>query len=137
LKTIRDFDLAVLSRSPGQQPHRGHCLSHLHRHFGSRELKLIAHKQLIAYAKANPGKLNVASSGNGTMSHMAYELFKMMTGANMVHVPFRGEAPAIADLIAGNVQVMFGSGPVALHTALAKIKLGARRAADTNNMVSV
>ena len=63
--------------------------------------------EFIAYAKANPGKLNMASNGNGTTSHLAGELFKMMTGINMLHVPYRGAAPALTDLIGGQVQVMF------------------------------
>jgi tripartite-type tricarboxylate transporter receptor subunit TctC len=63
--------------------------------------------EFVAYAKANPGKLNMASNGNGTTSHLAGELFKMMTGVNMLHVPYRGAAPALTDLIGGQVQVMF------------------------------
>ena len=63
--------------------------------------------EFIAYAKANPGKLNMASGGNGSPPHVSGELFKMMTGVNMVHVPYRGAAPAITDLLAGQVQVMF------------------------------
>jgi tripartite-type tricarboxylate transporter receptor subunit TctC len=65
--------------------------------------------EFIAYAKANPGKINMASSGIGTGQHVAGELFKMMTGVNMVHVPYRGGAAAITDLVAGQVQVMFTS----------------------------
>jgi tripartite-type tricarboxylate transporter receptor subunit TctC len=65
--------------------------------------------EFIAYAKANPGKVNMASSGNGTSPHVAGELFKMMTGVNMIHVPYRGSAPAMTDLIAGQVQVYFGT----------------------------
>src|SRR5439155_25504766 len=65
--------------------------------------------EFIAYAKANPGKINMASSGIGTGQHVAGELFKMMTGVNMVHVPYRGGTAAITDLIAGQVQVMFTS----------------------------
>jgi tripartite-type tricarboxylate transporter receptor subunit TctC len=65
--------------------------------------------EFIAYAKANPGKINMASAGNGTGQHVAGELFKMMTGVNMVHVPYRGAAPALNDLIGGQVQVMFDS----------------------------
>jgi tripartite-type tricarboxylate transporter receptor subunit TctC len=65
--------------------------------------------QFIAYAKANPGMLNVASPGTGSPNHVASELFKMMTGANLVHVPYRGDAPAIADLLGGHVQVYFGT----------------------------
>ena len=65
--------------------------------------------EFIAYAKANPGKVNMASAGNGTAPHVAGELFKMMTGVNMVHVPYRGGAPALTDLLGGQVQVMFAS----------------------------
>ena len=68
--------------------------------------------EFIAYAKANPGKINMASAGNGTPSHISGELFKMMTGVNMVHVPYRGDTLAVTDLLGGQVQVMF-SGIVA------------------------
>jgi tripartite-type tricarboxylate transporter receptor subunit TctC len=64
--------------------------------------------EFIAYAKANPGRINFASGGVGAPNHMAGELFKSMTGVNMVHVPYRGEAPALIDLIGGRMQVMFG-----------------------------
>jgi tripartite-type tricarboxylate transporter receptor subunit TctC len=67
--------------------------------------------EFIAYAKANPGKINMASAGNGTGPHVAGELFKMMTGVDMIHVPYRGGGPALTDLLAGRVQVMF-LGPV-------------------------
>ena len=70
--------------------------------------------ELIAYAKANPGKLTMASSGNGTVSHVAGELFKMMTGVNMVHVPYRSGPPALTDLIGGHVQVMFDTLPTSI-----------------------
>ena len=63
--------------------------------------------EFIAYAKANPGKINMASSGNGTLPHVCGELFKMMTGIDMVHVPYRGGAPAMVDLMGGQVQVGF------------------------------
>ena len=63
--------------------------------------------EFIAYAKANPGKLNMASAGNGSTPHVSGEMFKMMTGVNMVHVPYRGAALALTDLIGGQVQVMF------------------------------
>src|SRR5215470_11161311 len=63
--------------------------------------------EFVAYAKANSGKLNMASAGNGTIQHVSGELFKLMAGVDMVHVPYRGAAPAIADLIGGQVQVMF------------------------------
>src|SRR5437588_3935543 len=69
--------------------------------------------ELIEYAKANPGKLNMASSGNGSTIHMSGELFKMMTGVNMIHVPYRGGALALTDLIGGQVQVMFDNIPTA------------------------
>jgi tripartite-type tricarboxylate transporter receptor subunit TctC len=62
--------------------------------------------ELIAYAKANPGKLNMGSPGNGTAPHVAGEMFKMVAGINMVQVQYRGSAPAIADLLGGQVQVM-------------------------------
>jgi tripartite-type tricarboxylate transporter receptor subunit TctC len=63
--------------------------------------------ELIAYAKGNPGKINLASSGNGTAPHLAGELLQMMAGVSMVHVPYRGDAAALADLVAGRVQLMF------------------------------
>ena len=65
--------------------------------------------ELIAYAKANPGKLSMASPGNGSPQHLAGELFKMMAGIDMVHIPYRGGGPALADILAGQVQVFFGS----------------------------
>jgi tripartite-type tricarboxylate transporter receptor subunit TctC len=65
--------------------------------------------ELISYAKANPGKLAIASSGPGSGLHLAGELFKMMSAIDMVHVPYRGEAPAVTDLIGGQVQVMFST----------------------------
>jgi tripartite-type tricarboxylate transporter receptor subunit TctC len=67
--------------------------------------------EFIAYAKANPGKLTMASAGIGTPSHVFGELFKFMTGVNLVHVPYRGAAPALADLLAGQVQVLFDPMP--------------------------
>jgi tripartite-type tricarboxylate transporter receptor subunit TctC len=80
--------------------------------------------EFIAYAKANPGKINMASAGIGTGPHVAGELFKMMAGVNMVHVPYRGGAPALTDLIGGQVQVMF-IGPIEV---LEHIKTGKLRA---------
>ena len=70
--------------------------------------------EFIAYAKANPGKINMASSGNGTSIHLSGELFKAMTGVEMQHVPYRGSAPAITDLLSGRVQVMFDNMPSAI-----------------------
>ena len=71
--------------------------------------------EFIAYAKANPGKINMASAGNGTSVHVVGELFKMMTGVNMVHVPYRGAAPALTDLLGGQVQVMFDTMPASIE----------------------
>ena len=71
--------------------------------------------EFIAYAKANPGKINMASAGNGHPSHVAGELFKMMAGVDMVHVPYRGAAPALTDLIGGQVQVYFGPMPASIE----------------------
>jgi tripartite-type tricarboxylate transporter receptor subunit TctC len=67
--------------------------------------------EFIAYAKANPGKISMASSGSGTPPHIAGELFKIMAGVDMLHVPYRGGGPALIDLIGGQVQVYFGSMP--------------------------
>jgi tripartite-type tricarboxylate transporter receptor subunit TctC len=80
--------------------------------------------EFIAYAKANPGKINMASPGSGSPSHVAGELFKMMTRVDMVHVPYRGGAPVLTDLIGGQVQVSF-IGPVA---SIEYIKAGKLRA---------
>jgi tripartite-type tricarboxylate transporter receptor subunit TctC len=71
--------------------------------------------EFVAYAKANPGKVNMASSGNGTSVHVSGELFKMMTGINMLHVPYRGAAPALTDLMGGQVQVMFDNLPSSIE----------------------
>jgi tripartite-type tricarboxylate transporter receptor subunit TctC len=76
--------------------------------------------EFIAYAKANPGKINMASAGNGSVQHVSGELFKTMTGVNMVHVPYRGGAPALTDLIGGQVQIMFD----ALTNSIEYIKAG-------------
>jgi tripartite-type tricarboxylate transporter receptor subunit TctC len=80
--------------------------------------------EFIAYAKANPGKVNMASSGNGTSIHLSGELFKAMTGVEMQHVPYRGSAPAITDLLSGRVQVMFDNMP----SAISHIRAGTLRA---------
>ena len=79
--------------------------------------------EFTAYAKANPGKLSMASGGNGTPGHVAGELFKMMTGVKMVHVPYRGLAPALTDLLGGQVQVAFGSVPSSIeHIRTGKLR---------------
>jgi tripartite-type tricarboxylate transporter receptor subunit TctC len=67
--------------------------------------------EFIAYAKANPGKVNMASAGTGSTGHLAGELFKMLAAVNFIHVPYRGNAPALTDLLAGQVQVLFASLP--------------------------
>ncbi len=71
--------------------------------------------ELIAYAKANPGKISMGSGGNGSTSHVAGELFKMMTGVTMLHVPYRGTAPALTDLLGGQVQTVFGAMPSSIE----------------------
>jgi tripartite-type tricarboxylate transporter receptor subunit TctC len=71
--------------------------------------------EFIAFAKLNPGKVNIASGGNGTAGHLSGELFKMMASVNMVHVPYRGEAPALTDMLGGQVQVMFATMPASIE----------------------
>jgi tripartite-type tricarboxylate transporter receptor subunit TctC len=80
--------------------------------------------ELIAYAKANPGKLAMASSGSGSTNHLAGELFKAITGIDMTHVPYRGAGPATTDLLGGQVQIMF----IALPPSLEHIRAGRLRA---------
>jgi tripartite-type tricarboxylate transporter receptor subunit TctC len=72
--------------------------------------------ELIAYARANPGKLNFGTGGIGTGAHVAGELFKMMAGVNMMHVPYRGAAPALTDMLGGHVQAMFSPMPESIET---------------------
>ncbi len=81
-------------------------------------------KDLIAYAKANPGKLNFASSGNGTSLHLSGELFKTMAGVDMLHIPYKGSAPAITDVISGQAQLIFDN----LPSSIAFIRSGQLRA---------
>jgi tripartite-type tricarboxylate transporter receptor subunit TctC len=78
----------------------------------------------IAYAKANPDRISMGSGGNGSTSHMAGELFMMMAGVRMVHVPYRGESPAMADLLGGQAQVVFAT----TGSAIAYVKAGSVRA---------
>jgi len=80
--------------------------------------------EFIAYAKANPGKINMASPGTGTDPHIAGELFKMMAGVDMVHMPYRGAGPALTDLLGGQVQVTFASMP----SSVGYIRIGKLRA---------
>src|SRR5687767_11705961 len=80
-------------------------------------------KELLSYARANPGKLNYASTGNGTSNHLSFELFKTMTKTDITHIPYKGSAPAVTDLIAGQVQVMFDNTPNVLpHVRAGKLK---------------
>jgi tripartite-type tricarboxylate transporter receptor subunit TctC len=81
-------------------------------------------KEFIDYVKANPDKINVASSGNGTSIHLSGELFKMMTGVKMTHIPYKGSAPMLTDLLGGQVQVTFDN----LPSSIAHIKAGKLRA---------
>src|SRR5262245_25714754 len=80
--------------------------------------------EFIAYLKANPGKVNMASGGIGTSQHIYGELFKMMAGVNMVHVPYRGGGPALTDLLAGQIPVMFDT----IATSIEHIRAGKLRA---------
>jgi tripartite-type tricarboxylate transporter receptor subunit TctC len=80
--------------------------------------------EFIAYAKANPNKLNFGSGGKGTASHMQFELFKLISGVSMVHVPYRGSAPALTDLLSGQIQLMFDPMP----SSIGHIKAGKLRA---------
>jgi tripartite-type tricarboxylate transporter receptor subunit TctC len=80
--------------------------------------------EFIAYAKANPGKVSMASAGNGNATHLAGELFKTMAHVEMIHVPYRGAAPAITDLLGGQVQIYFGSIPAAIeHIRAGKLRV--------------
>jgi Uncharacterized protein conserved in bacteria len=80
--------------------------------------------EFIAHAKANPGRINMGSAGIGSTGHLAGELFKMMAGVNMIHVPYRGNAPALTDLIAGRIEVLFPS----LGSSIEYVKTGRLRA---------
>ena len=100
---------------------------------GSPKAPFTTVRELIDYAKKNPGKLSNASSSNGSPGHVSGELFKYMTGTEIVHVPYKGGAPAIADLIAGNVQLMFEStNSIAPHVQNGRVRAlavtGAKRA---------
>jgi tripartite-type tricarboxylate transporter receptor subunit TctC len=80
-------------------------------------------KELVAYAKANPGKVNYASPGNGTSNHLSFELLKSMTGTFVTHITYKGSAPAVTDLIAGQVDVMFDNTPNVLpHVRAGKLR---------------
>ncbi len=90
----------------------------------ARTLGIASVQDFIRYAKANPGKLNMASSGNGTSIHLAGELFKSMTGTYMLHMPYRGSGPALLDMVGGNMDVMFDN----LPSSMAQIKAGKLKA---------
>ncbi len=109
---VRDFaPIATISRGPGVLVVNPSLPAH-------------SVPELIAYAKSNPGKVTVASAGIGSAPHMYWELFRSRTGVDMVHVPYRGGGPAIADLLGGQVQVYFGT----TAAAIAYIKAGRLRA---------
>jgi len=92
--------------------------------------------EFIAYAKANPGKLNMASSGAGSTIHVSGELFKMMTGVDMIHVPYRGSAPALTDMIGGQVQVMFDNIPTSIeHIRAGKLRVLAVTGTERSNLL--
>ena len=95
--------------------------------------------EFIAYAKANPGKINWASSGNGTSVHLSGELFKIMTGIDLTHIPYRGSAPALTDMISGTVQVMFDNMPSSLpHIQAGKLRaLGVTTTARSDALPNV
>jgi tripartite-type tricarboxylate transporter receptor subunit TctC len=95
--------------------------------------------EFIAYAKANPDKINWASSGNGTSVHLSGELFKIMTGIDLTHVPYRGSAPALTDMISGTVQVMFDNMPSSLpHIQAGKLRaLGVTTTARSDALPNV
>ncbi len=90
--------------------------------------------EFIAYAKANPGKINMASGGVGGPQHVAGELFKYMAGVDLVHVPYHGSTPAIVDLLAGQVQVMFDVTPSSLpHIRAGKLRAARRHDAGARS----
>jgi tripartite-type tricarboxylate transporter receptor subunit TctC len=95
--------------------------------------------ELIAYAKANPGKITMASFGTGTTSHVAGELFKMMSGVNMLHVPYRGSAPMVTDLLGGQVQAALDNLPASIeHIKAGKLRaLAVTTAARSDNLPDI
>ncbi|MEK9951502.1 MAG: tripartite tricarboxylate transporter substrate binding protein [Curvibacter sp.] len=100
----------------------------------ARSLNINTVPDFIQYAKANPGRLNMASSGNGTSIHLAGELFKSMTGTFMTHIPYRGSGPALLDMVAGNMDVMFDNLPSSMpHIKSGKLKAFAVTSAQRSN----
>jgi tripartite-type tricarboxylate transporter receptor subunit TctC len=118
LYTTLNFNF-IRDIAPVASSHRGFGVMVVHPSFPAQTVS-----EFITYAKANPGKINMASNGVGSGAHLWGELFKMMAGIDMVHVPYRGGGPAVVDLLAGEVQVMFET----LTTAISHIKAGALRA---------
>jgi tripartite-type tricarboxylate transporter receptor subunit TctC len=99
-------------------------------------------QELIAQAKANPGKINYASGGSGVTNHLAMEMLKTMAGINLTHVPYKGGPPAVSDLIAGHVTIMFETGPAVLpHVSAGKLRAiaagGATRSAAVPQLPTV
>jgi tripartite-type tricarboxylate transporter receptor subunit TctC len=88
-------------------------------------------RELVAYGKANPGKLTIASAGNGSLPHLAAELFKRETGVDALHIPYRGAAPAANDVIGGQVDLMFGDGPIVLPPILGNLMVPVVLAAES------
>jgi tripartite-type tricarboxylate transporter receptor subunit TctC len=111
-----DFDL-IRDIAPVGGIARAHLVMLVHPSFPARTVP-----EFIAYAKANPGRINMASAGSGSSPRLAGELFKLMTGIDMVHVPYRGGAPAMSDLIAGQVQVMFSNLPAVEYIRAGKLR---------------
>jgi tripartite-type tricarboxylate transporter receptor subunit TctC len=111
-----DFDL-IRDIVPVAGIARAHLVMLVHPSFPARTVP-----EFIAHAKANPGKINMASAGSGSSPRLAGELFKLMTGIDMVHVPYRGGAPAMSDLIAGQVQVMFSNLPAVDYIRAGKLR---------------
>jgi tripartite-type tricarboxylate transporter receptor subunit TctC len=111
-----DFDL-IRDIVPVAGIARAHLVMLVHPSFPARTVP-----EFIAHAKANPGKINMASAGSGSSPRLAGELFKLMTGIDMVHVPYRGGAPAMSDLIAGQVQAMFSNLPAVEYIRAGKLR---------------
>jgi tripartite-type tricarboxylate transporter receptor subunit TctC len=118
LYTKLNFDF-IRDIAPVASSHRGYGVLVVHPSFPTNTVP-----EFIAYTKANPGKINMASGGVGSGSHLWGELFKMMAGVDMLHVPYRGGGPAVADLLTQQVQVMFD----AVATSIGYIRDGALRA---------
>jgi tripartite-type tricarboxylate transporter receptor subunit TctC len=111
-----DFDL-IRDIAPVAGIARAHLVMLVHPSFPAKTVP-----EFIAYAKAHPGTINMASAGSGSSPRLAGELFKLMTGIDLVHVPYRGGAPALSDLIAGQVQVMFSNLPAAEYIRAGKLR---------------